>query len=85
MSHEFIAGVEAPKTVTLDVEAKLLRRLKVGQVVAISIKGVVHSLNIPPDLPDAGGSASVSIRITEQRIQGLNEFSLLIEDADEED
>ncbi len=85
MSHEFIAGVETPKTVTLDVEAKLLRRLKVGQVVAISIKGVVHSLNIPPDLPDAGGSASVSIRITEQRIQGLNEFSLLIEDADEED
>ncbi len=85
MSHEFIAGVETPKTVTLDVEAKLLRRLKVGQVIAISIKGVVHSLNLPPDLPDAGGSASVSTRITEQRIQGLNEFSLLIEETGEED
>ncbi len=85
MSHEFVAGVETPKTVTLGLEAKLLRRLKIGQVVAVSLKGVVHSLHISPDLPDVNAPASFSVLITKQTIQGLNEFGLLVDDTDEED
>ena len=85
MAHEFAAGVETPKTVTLDLDIELLKRLKIGQEVAISLKGVVRSLHTPPDLPDESNPASFSIRITKQSVQGLNEFAELAEDADEED
>ncbi len=85
MPQEFVAGVELPRTVHLDIDAETVKKLVIDQEVSISIKGVVKSLNIPPDLPDENDLASFSVRITKQTVEGRNVFAELADETDEED
>ncbi len=85
MTHGFAAGVELPRMVHLDIDAETVKKLVIDQEVSISIKGVVKSLNIPPDLPDENDLASFSVRITKQTGEGRNGFAELADEADVED
>ena len=81
----FPEGVERPKAVTFELSEEKVKTFEVGQEVVVSLKGVVKELSVRLEGADENNPATLRVRITEQQIRGLNVFSELADESDEED
>lgn len=72
------------ETLTVDLPAEQISKLKVGQQIELLVKGSVGMLQVPPNGESSDRSSSVGIRVTSKTVKGLNTFEQLAATDDEE-